>query len=101
MPSAWGHTRLLETDWRFITQESHCFSCGSVKRRQTMEKYVASLTNAQGATFDTGTFDSVEEAKEWAKGRGQTFEYGEWKDYVVRIRKSDDIYDYIEEYHER
>ena len=30
MPSAWGHTRLLETDWRFITQESHCFSCGSV-----------------------------------------------------------------------
>ena len=31
MPSAWGHTRLLETDWRFITQESHCFSCGSVK----------------------------------------------------------------------
>ena len=32
MPSAWGHTRLLETDWRFITQESHCFSCGSVNR---------------------------------------------------------------------
>ena len=31
MPSAWGHTRLLETDWRLITQESHCFSCGSVK----------------------------------------------------------------------
>ena len=31
MPLAWGHTRLLETDWRFITQESHCFSCGSVK----------------------------------------------------------------------
>ena len=30
MPSAWGHTRLLETDWRFITQESHRFSCGSV-----------------------------------------------------------------------
>ena len=30
MPSAWGHTRLLETDWRLITQESHCFSCGSV-----------------------------------------------------------------------
>ena len=33
MPSAWGHTRLLETDWRLITQESHCFSCGSVKRK--------------------------------------------------------------------
>ena len=33
MPSAWGHTRLLETDWRFITQESHCFSCGSVKAK--------------------------------------------------------------------
>ena len=32
MPSAWGHTRLLETDWRFITQESHCFSCGSVNK---------------------------------------------------------------------
>ena len=32
MPSAWGHTRLLETDWRLITQESHCFSCGSVNR---------------------------------------------------------------------
>ena len=31
MPSAWDHTRLLETDWRLITQESHCFSCGSVK----------------------------------------------------------------------
>ena len=31
MPLAWGHTRLLETDWRLITQESHCFSCGSVK----------------------------------------------------------------------
>ena len=31
MPSAWGHTRLLETDWRLITQESHCFRCGSVK----------------------------------------------------------------------
>jgi len=31
MPSAWGHTRLLETDWRLITQESYCFSCGSVK----------------------------------------------------------------------
>ena len=31
MPSAWGHTRLLEIDWRLITQESHCFSCGSVK----------------------------------------------------------------------
>lgn len=30
MPLAWGHTRLLETDWRLITQESHCFSCGSV-----------------------------------------------------------------------
>ena len=73
----------------------------NITRRQTMEKYVASLTNAQGATFDTGTFDSIEEAKEWAKGRGQTFEFGEWKDYVVRIRKSDDIYDYIEEYHER
>ena len=64
-------------------------------------KYFASLTNIQGATFDTDGFETVEEAKEWAKGRGQTFEYGEWKDYVVRIRKSDDIYDYIEEYHER
>ena len=31
MPLAWGHTRLLETDWRLITQESHCFGCGSVK----------------------------------------------------------------------
>ncbi len=31
MPLAWGRTRLLETDWRLITQESHCFSCGSVK----------------------------------------------------------------------
>ena len=30
MPLAWGHTRLLETDWRLITQESQCFSCGSV-----------------------------------------------------------------------
>jgi predicted phosphohydrolase len=30
MPLAWGRTRLLETDWRLITQESHCFSCGSV-----------------------------------------------------------------------
>lgn len=30
MPSAWGHTRLLETDWRLITQESHLFTCGSV-----------------------------------------------------------------------
>lgn len=35
MPSAWGHTRLLETDWRLITQESHCFSCGSVKGGET------------------------------------------------------------------
>ena len=34
MPSAWGHTRLLETDWRLITQESHCFSCGSVKTHE-------------------------------------------------------------------
>ena len=31
MPSAWGHTRLLETGCRLITQESHCFSYGSVK----------------------------------------------------------------------
>ena len=30
MPLAWGHTRLLETDWRLITQESHLFTCGSV-----------------------------------------------------------------------
>ncbi len=39
MPSAWGHTRLLETDWRLITQESHCFSCGSVKEN-SMERFV-------------------------------------------------------------
>ena len=38
MPSAWGHTRLLETDWRLITQESHCFSCGSVKGGITREE---------------------------------------------------------------
>ena len=25
IPLAWGHTRLLETDWRLITQESHVF----------------------------------------------------------------------------
>ncbi|SFO02347.1 hypothetical protein SAMN04488695_1112 [Proteiniclasticum ruminis] len=37
MPSAWGHTRLLETDWRLITQESHCFSCGSVKGDFSLE----------------------------------------------------------------
>lgn len=33
MPLAWGHTRLLETDWRLITQESHCFGCGSVNNQ--------------------------------------------------------------------
>lgn len=33
MPLACGHTRLLETDWRLITQESHCFSCGSVNTK--------------------------------------------------------------------
>ena len=35
MPLAWGRTRLLETDWRLITQESHCFSCGIVNMLTT------------------------------------------------------------------
>ena len=25
---AWGHTRISEMNFRFITQESPCFSCG-------------------------------------------------------------------------
>lgn len=47
MPSAWGHTRLLETDWRLITQESHCFSCGSVKKHPIYDN----LSCEQGAFY--------------------------------------------------
>lgn len=43
MPSAWGHTRLLETDWRLITQESHCFSCGSVKASIVAMNYITNF----------------------------------------------------------
>lgn len=43
MPSAWGHTRLLETDWRLITQESHCFSCGSVKSDSMLRSQIPKI----------------------------------------------------------
>ena len=43
MPLAWGHTRLLETDWRLITQESHCFSCGSVNIENIIVTTVTAL----------------------------------------------------------
>ncbi len=48
MPSAWGHTRLLETDWRLITQESHCFSCGSLKLVMTKKDNGASAGSVLG-----------------------------------------------------
>lgn len=63
-------------------------------------KYFASLTNIQGATFDTAGFDNIEEAKEWAKERGQTFYFGEWHDYTVRIYETGNL-DPVEEYKER
>ena len=56
MPSAWGHTRLLETDWRLITQESHCFSCGSVNRKSLFVRKVAGKrrdAQAVAANVDT------------------------------------------------
>ena len=48
MPSAWGHTRLLETDWRLITQESHCFSCGSVKEENRWAYFIKVEGNLSG-----------------------------------------------------
>lgn len=37
-----------------------------------MEKntYSVNLINSQGCNFDNNEFDSLEKAKEWAKGRG-------------------------------
>ncbi|WP_211296439.1 CueP family metal-binding protein [Paenibacillus donghaensis] len=31
---SWGHTSIAEMHFDLITQESHCFSCGSVKSRE-------------------------------------------------------------------
>ena len=50
--------------------------------------YTVSLTNHQGATFDSGEFTSIKEARSWAAGRGQTYEFGQWHNYTVDIRKN-------------
>ena len=63
-------------------------------------KYLVSLTNKSGATFDTERFETLAECKEWAKGRGKTFDFGEWNDYTVRIYEIGNL-DPIEEYKER
>src|SRR5690554_1724332 len=67
MPLAWGHTRLLETDWRLITQESHCFSCGSVNTYKNSD-YLPSILEDQEKYLYTffGALDNsplVEEGK--------------------------------------
>lgn len=61
------------------------------------KKYLVRLTNSQGAVFDSKSGD-IEELKQWAKGRGQTFEFGEWHDYTVTI--TDENGDLIAEYME-
>lgn len=62
--------------------------------------YIVSLTNAEGATFDSEVFESIEDCKDWAKGRGQTYTHGKWRDYTVRITEVGQM-DPVEEYKTR
>jgi hypothetical protein len=64
-----------------------------------MKKYFVELSNNSGATFDSTTGTSIKELEEWAKGRGRTFNFGEWHDYTVDIY--DDNGNLIKEYQER
>ena len=50
--------------------------------------YNVSLINADGGNFDNAEFTNLDDARKWAKGRGQTFNFDEWMDYTVKIRKN-------------
>lgn len=56
-----------------------------------MNKYLVSLTNKSGATFDNEIFTNLKMARAWAAGRGQTFDNGKWNDYIVRIYKNNEM----------
>jgi hypothetical protein len=45
-------------------------------------------------------FESIEDCKDWAKGRGQTYTHGKWRDYTVRITEVGQM-DPVEEYKTR
>lgn len=63
-------------------------------------KYNVSLFNNE-AMFDQEDFDSLEECREWAKGRGRYFNKytNKFNQYTVRIYEySDDVMIPLEEY---
>ena len=63
------------------------------------KKYFVKLTNFQGAVFDSESGEDIKELKTWARGRGRTFDFGEYHDYTVDIY--DDNGNLIKEYQER
>lgn len=54
-----------------------------------MNDYSVALINYSGCVFDTNdSFTNLKEARSWATGRGQTFDFGNWHDYTVEILKN-------------
>ena len=86
MPSAWGHTRLLETDWRFITQESHCFSCGSVKslnNPQTLNPAFYLAVEDVEIDGKTILYINVPESSQVHRCKGKIFDRNEDGDFDI------------------
>ena len=52
---------------------------------QQYPQYTVSLQNYSGAYFDEAHFDYIADCKKWAKGRGKTYDFGQWHKYTVII----------------